>query len=177
MPHEGRSSGATKWPRLRFQVWDFDFFSFDDSIAECVLSLKGLCQRVMKTQKRIQLYNKKGKKGEKDRIWIKNLRHPKFKGNQGRLQVSIEILPKHMADLDYPAGFGRSDPNMNSFLPEPAGRVIWSLYRPLDMLRELIGNKMYYKLCCCLFCFFFTFVLLLMGPSLISAMIANSLDD
>lgn len=37
---------------------------------------------------------------------------------QGKVLISMEILPKADAD-NIPAGFGRSDPNMNPVLPKP----------------------------------------------------------
>jgi len=39
------------WPRLRFQIWDLDIFSPNDSICETVMTLKGLCKRAMKKKR------------------------------------------------------------------------------------------------------------------------------
>lgn len=40
----------------------------------------------------------------------------------GSILLSIEVLPLAMAETR-PAGFGRSDPNSNPFLPQPVGRL------------------------------------------------------
>jgi hypothetical protein len=130
------------WPRLRFQIWDKDFFSPNDSICEAVVSLKGLCQQALKRKDRVKLLV-----DGKERFWLDNLRHPNEAKTQGRMEISVEIMPQSMANTQLPAGFGRSDPNTNPFLPPPEGRVKWSLFHPLDMLREILGDRLYYKLC------------------------------
>jgi len=146
------------WPRLRFQVWDMDFFSANDSICEQVITLKGLCKRAQKKKARIKLYQK-----DKDRFWLEGLRHPNFAGCQGKLEVSIELMPAPIA-AQLPAGLGRGDPNMNPFLPEPEGRVHWSLLHPFDMLRELMGSNLYHKICGSFFCCCIIAVLILFAP-------------
>lgn len=42
--------------------------------------------------------------------------------HQGEVLMSIEIMPKAVADLRK-AGLGRSEPNMNPYLPPPTGRM------------------------------------------------------
>jgi len=148
------------WPRLRFQVWDMDFFSPNDSICEQVITLKGLCKKAVKKKDRIKIYIK-----NKDRFWLEGLRHPNFPGCQGKLEVSIELMPASQAS-QLPAGLGRSDPNMNPVLPEPAGRVQWSLFHPFDMLHELLGDGIYYKLCGGFCCCAVVAVFILLAPLL-----------
>jgi len=157
------------WPRLRFQVWDLDIFSPNDSICETVMTLKGLCKRAMKKKDRVKIYVK-----GKDRFWIDGLRHPNFQGNQGRMEISIEIMPLNMA-AQLPAGFGRSDPNSNPFLPEPEGRINFSLLHPFDMLKEILGPELYRKMClgCC--CILFTAACVFMAPMIVSNLITNIL--
>ena len=41
---------------------------------------------------------------------------------QGEVLMSIEIMPKAVADVRK-AGLGRSEPNMNPYLPPPTGRM------------------------------------------------------
>ena len=41
---------------------------------------------------------------------------------RGRVLISLEIMPKTMADK-LPAGLGRSEPNANPYLPAPVGRL------------------------------------------------------
>ncbi len=57
----------------------------------------------------------------KDRFWLENLKHPNESKNQGKMEISVEILPQEQAN-QMAAGFGRSDPNQNPFLPPPEGR-------------------------------------------------------
>lgn len=133
------------WPRLRFQIWDKDFFSANDSICETLVSLKGLCKQAMKKKDQVKMLVK-----GKDRFWIENLRYPNEEKTQGKMEISIELLPQTVAQ-QLPAGFGRSDPNQNPFLPPPEGRFELS-WNPFKMLKELLGDRLYYKLCggfCC----------------------------
>jgi len=160
---------AKPWPRLRMQVWDLDIFSPSDSICETVLTLKGICKRALKKKDRVKIYMK-----GKDRFYIENLRHPNFKGNQGRVEISLELMPLTMA-TQLPAGLGRSDPNLNPFLPPPEGRVNWSLLHPFDMLKEILGPELYRKMCmgCC--CMLFVAACVFMGPMIVSNVISNIL--
>eukprot|EP01050_Picozoa_sp_SAG11_P054339 SAG11_NODE_32612_length_282_cov_0.846995_1_plen_68_part_00 len=54
--------------------------------------------------------------------------------HRGKLQVSIELLPKSIAD-QRPAGKGRKEPNENPILPEP-DRFKWNPFSPFSMLKE-----------------------------------------
>jgi len=158
------------WPRLRFQIWDLDVFSPNDSICETVMTLKGLCKRAMKKKDRIKIYVK-----GKDRFTLENLKHPNFGENQGKMDISIEILPADMAS-QLPAGFGRSDPNLNPFLPPPEGRVNWSLFHPLDMLKELLGPELFRKFLCGCVCMLITGLCVVMVPMIGSNVIGNVLS-
>lgn len=51
---------------------------------------------------------------------------------QGEVLITIEILPKSMAEL-LPAGLGRSEPNAHPFLPPPTGRLKLVNCRPCDL--------------------------------------------
>ncbi len=69
---------------------------------------------------------------------------------QGKLAVSIQIIPEEMAKAR-PTGIGREDPNNNPYLPPPVGRMQLSL-NPIDMLRQLMGPEIWRKFCCCCCC-------------------------
>eukprot|EP01006_Ploeotia_vitrea_P017020 TRINITY_DN48009_c0_g3_i1.p2 TRINITY_DN48009_c0_g3~~TRINITY_DN48009_c0_g3_i1.p2 ORF type:complete len:440 (-),score=253.12 TRINITY_DN48009_c0_g3_i1:22-1176(-) len=127
-------------PRLRFQIWDKDFFSANDSICEAVVSLAGLCKQAARKRDSVKVLL-----NGKDRFWLENLRHPNFEGTQGKLEVSIELLPESVG-TQFPAGPGRSEPNQNPVLPPPEGRMIWTL-NPITMLRQILGDKLFFKLC------------------------------
>ena len=60
-----------------------------------------------------------------DGVWFDTYQtDPKTKKREfrGRILISLELLPKAVADK-YPAGLGRSDPNVNPTLPPPTGRL------------------------------------------------------
>eukprot|EP00456_Euglypha_rotunda_P050257 TRINITY_DN4037_c0_g1_i3.p1 TRINITY_DN4037_c0_g1~~TRINITY_DN4037_c0_g1_i3.p1 ORF type:complete len:176 (+),score=16.04 TRINITY_DN4037_c0_g1_i3:158-685(+) len=162
------------WPRLRFQIWDFDVFAPDDSICEVTMSLKGLCKRAVKKKDRTKIFVKNKKFKSDERFWLDNLKHPNFKGNQGRMEISIELIPVTVAS-QLPAGLGRSDPNANPFLPEPEGRINWSLFHPLDMLKEILGPEIYRKLCLGCFCALCVTACAFMMPMIASNVMGNLL--
>jgi hypothetical protein len=59
----------------------------------------------------------------------------------GNILISVELLPKSLAD-SRPAGFGRSEPNMNPILPAPVGRVDWRMmWNPCYVIQECCGPK------------------------------------
>lgn len=155
-------------PRLRLQVWDLDFFSADDSIAETLLSLKSLCKKAYRSKGRVKMTS-----NGKDRIWVEDLRHPNFEGNQGRLEFSMELMPLSVANT-IPAGLGRGDPNANPHLPEPEGRVHWSLFHPLDMCYEILGENMFKKLCIAFVIAAIGSALYFITPMIVSQIVANS---
>jgi len=67
----------------------------------------------------------------------------------GRVLVSLEIVPQWYAEL-HPAGRGRDEPNVNPYLPPPAGRIQFTM-NPLKMINQLIGPKFRqkcYKIMC-----------------------------
>lgn len=60
-----------------------------------------------------------------DGIWFdlfKTNPKTKVRENNGRVLLSVEIMPKAMAEK-IPAGLGRKEPNQNPFLPPPSGRL------------------------------------------------------
>merc|ERR1712013_476847 len=160
---------CVKPPRFRLQIWDKDFFSTNDSICEAYLSLAGLFKLALKRKDRIQM-----KFGGKERFWINELRHPNFEGNQGKIKISMECMPVSVAQ-QLPAGFGRSEPNMNPHLPEPNGRSEFSIFSPFKSLRNLVGDQMYYKLLCGFLLSAATSFLVLIGPTLASTMMAKAM--
>jgi hypothetical protein len=81
--------------------------------------------------------------------------------DMGSLLISIEILPKVLAD-SAPVGAGRSEPNMNPYLPPPTGRLTFS-FNPFKMVQQLVGPKIFYRMlgCCC--CMFLVVAIALLG--------------
>jgi len=65
---------------------------------------------------------------------------------KGSLAISIELLPKSLADSQ-PVGHGRNAPNDNPYLPPPAGRLSFSI-NPFKMAYDLIGPKVCFQIIC-----------------------------
>jgi hypothetical protein len=100
-----------KEPRFVIQVWDRDFIGPNDAIAEAVLNFRSLLNRAFKEDPRT------GERIKMDRQWIE-LHHPNYEGPQGRVEMSVEIVPEEVARL-HPVGKGRDEPNTDPVLPPP----------------------------------------------------------
>ena len=73
-------------------------------------------------------------KDDKRQFWVE-LGAKDEKGQSvinGRLRMQIDILPKKEAELNV-VGEARAEPNINPFLPQPEGRLEFSL-NPFKML-------------------------------------------
>ena len=95
-------------------------------------------------------------KKKTDRIWLM-LTHPDEKNKktgafkpQGYVEVSIEVLPKKLAD-EMHNGFGQEARNMFPVLPAPTGRFKFDLFSPWKMLKECLGPSLARKVVC-VFC-------------------------
>ena len=67
----------------------------------------------------------------------------------GKVLISVQAVPIEIAKDELPAGFGRSEPNMNPELPDPVGRMKFSL-NPLYLLNEILGPALCRKIMCLL---------------------------
>ena len=102
-----------------------------------------------------------------DAQWLSMYKHNFETDKQdfmGKLLVSIEILPEKVY-LGKPAGFGRSDPNMNPRLPAPVGRLRFS-WNPFYMLMELLGPKICMRCACVILCVSVILLAVFGGPFL-----------
>eukprot|EP01122_Echinamoeba_exundans_P013557 TRINITY_DN5939_c0_g1_i1.p1 TRINITY_DN5939_c0_g1~~TRINITY_DN5939_c0_g1_i1.p1 ORF type:complete len:1400 (-),score=332.16 TRINITY_DN5939_c0_g1_i1:124-4323(-) len=100
----------SKNPRFVIQVWDKDYIGVNDAIAEATLNFRSLFAKAfaLEEPKRIRL----------DRQWVQ-LYHPNYSdGLQGRVELTVELVPAAEAALA-PAGLGRDEPNRDPFLDEP----------------------------------------------------------
>uniref|UniRef100_M4BZV0 C2 domain-containing protein n=1 Tax=Hyaloperonospora arabidopsidis (strain Emoy2) TaxID=559515 RepID=M4BZV0_HYAAE len=82
----------------------------------------------------------------------------------GELLVSLEILPKHLAEVRS-AGLGRSEPNNFPFLPEPVDRLhLSAMWNPCYVLEALMGPKYYRAFASFLLGSVFVMLILFAGP-------------
>ncbi|KAG6616562.1 Myoferlin-like protein [Phytophthora cinnamomi] len=82
----------------------------------------------------------------------------------GELLVSVEILPKHLAEVRS-AGLGRGEPNNFPFLPEPADRLhLSAMWNPCYVLEALMGPKYYRAFASFFLCTVFMMLVLFAGP-------------
>ena len=163
-----------EFPRNKFdltlQAYDCDILSRDDYICGARLNLSQILNDVNVLDLPLKLSSEyysnlpqekkvlsniefagKDEDEEGVKFWVQMEKNGK-KG--GRVLCSIEAVPQWYADL-HPVGKGRSEPNMNPYLPPPVGRVKFSL-NPFTMLNQLTGpkfrKKCYFIICsiCCI---------------------------
>ena len=187
----------SEYPDLQFQIWDKDFFSTNDNIAEYQFKLFHFLRYCEKncTDKRC-VYEYEGD----DEFWLtlrkrNNGRSEDASGDEqvssssicpcfgvnnrrwnidkhGQIKISIELLPMDKAK-QYPAGFGRDAPNRNPYLPDPKGRAKFSILRPVNSLRNLLGDRMCFKLSMTLLLLMCIGFLVMITPNLLSSIAAN----
>jgi len=128
-PEDGFGSFHWRWifpvkipcniPKLLVQVWDFELLSPNDAICEANIQLKGFFTAA----------EKKGTKNAADLDLA--MTHPNYKGEQGKIALSLELMPQAEADddpVEESSGFGLA---MSSRLPELATREgMYDFYRP-----------------------------------------------
>jgi hypothetical protein len=95
---------------------------------------------------------------------------------QGEVLVSAELVPMDMVET-YPAGLGRSEPNMNPHLPPPAGRLRFSL-NPFYLGNAFCGPGLFQR---CMLCFCIIVILTVLataGPAIdVGYSFLNSLGE
>jgi len=161
------------WPRLRFQVWDRDLVRSNEFICEATIAIKGLCKQTIKTGERTKIIIK-----GKERFWLEKMGNANEAPNsktKGRMEISVELLPSELTE-QLPAGFGRSSPNTNPVLPEPEGRLHWSLLmNPFALLRSLLGDRICFKLCLSVCCLLLVLASTFLGPMIVSNLVSSLL--
>ena len=144
---EGNFNWRMKWdvyipckkiPKLKLQLFDKDLFG-DDAICESILNLDALYKKAFIKNDTVTLFQNGSNK-----VWLDNLRHPSFIGNQGEILISLQMLPKDVAN-DFPAGFGRNPPNQNPTLLAPPGRIGFSL-NPFKLVSNIVGPTIMRKI-------------------------------
>ncbi|GMI00136.1 hypothetical protein TrVE_jg577 [Triparma verrucosa] len=93
--------------------------------------------------------------------WVKLMRKDFETGEDeevGQVAISVSIIPKNLAESN-PAGFGRKEPNNDPYLPNPSGRLKFTL-NPFSMGTQLFGPAICAKVacfCCCIFIVLLTY--------------------
>jgi len=129
-----------KAPRLFMQVWDADLLSANDAIGEAQLTLKPICEKAVKRGGPVSI----------DSVLVPTT-HPNFKGNQGTVRLTIQLLPRAEA-LQMPVGLGRDAPNQHPFLQTP---IRPSLFDGLGIDFNFLNPFYFFKkygLCCLVCC-------------------------
>ena len=127
-----------KSPRLFLQIWDADILSADDAIGEAQITLKQLCDKALR----------RGGANRHESVFIPTT-HPNFKGSQGTVRLTIELLPCGEARMK-PVGLGRAKPNQFPFLAEPVRPSLFDgLGIDFNMLNPFYFFKKY-AMCCCI---------------------------
>ena len=160
----------SKYNKLIINAYDKDIFSRDDHITGTELDISDMIDIVKILDVPI-VFNKDYEKDVSDvekekyksveflskindpdqtKFWIQCYRNNK---KSGRILMSLEFMPIWRAEK-CPVGKGRSEPNVNPYLPPPVGRFEWS-FNPFKLLRQCVGpkvrRKIYISLCiiCC----------------------------
>ena len=154
-----------------------DFFSANESLCEQYLLLKGLCATAVAKRGRVKLVQTDEDAvvpgTMTDKLVFDKLTHPNAPGGTtGKLTVSIELLPLQVANA-LPAGLGREAPNTNPHLPEPPGRIDWSLFLPLEMCYEILGDNICKKLLLITVLAALASAIYFLAPMIISQIVAN----
>ena len=156
-----------KYNKLVFHAYDKDIFSKDDYITGAELDISDMI-KICKNLDVPLIFNKEyvddvgdyeknkyksieflGKMSdpEQTKFWIQCYRN---NTKSGRILCSLEFLPIWKASK-CPVGKGRSEPNVDPYLPPPVGRFEWSL-NPFKMLNQCVGpkvrKKLYVTICC-----------------------------
>eukprot|EP00743_Colponemidia_sp_Colp-15_P011268 GILK01012542.1.p1 GENE.GILK01012542.1~~GILK01012542.1.p1 ORF type:complete len:1447 (-),score=299.86 GILK01012542.1:238-4578(-) len=163
-----------KFPRFYLQAWDKDILLPNEVAAERVLNLKPMFDHAFHLHTPYHLTDGT-RKANNNKQWIE-LFGPGGSKCAGFVEISIELLPKAVATAR-PAGFGRSEPNMNPYLPPPVGRFNFSLLNPCATIQGLLGKKLTRKLCCCVCLLFCCALFAMILPSVIGALVSKGLDQ
>ena len=136
-------------------LWDRDVVKSNEMICEARIDLNDYetLTKAYKRNDKVSMKRINPKKQKSDRMWFM-LTHPDFRDKktaeylpQGYVEVSIEVLPKALADK-LNNGFGRGERNMFPVLPQPTGRFSFDLFSPWQMLKEILGPKQAKRLIC-----------------------------
>lgn len=157
---------------LTIQAYDLDLFKSNDFIGQFVLNMRPMIEdselakrpinltkeyyeQYLKPECKIEgLTFKGGDNPPNSSFWVNLESKEKVKERMvtvvnGRARISVEVVPKGQAESN-PVGAAREEPNVNPYLPQPEGRLEFSI-NPIKMLNQLVGPALRRKLyCACL---------------------------
>ena len=154
---------------IDLQLWDRDFLSSNDAIGGASLDLTEQAMQALELGEIVKKLGNSNKfserimRRENERFLVEcfNKAGDGSEKKAGKLLISAEIVPEAKA-IALQNGEGRSEPNIEPFLPDPEGRIKLSM-NPFAMLSQMIGNELKRKIICaiccaaCLFLFAMTF--------------------
>ena len=85
----------------------------------------------------------------------------------------MEVLPRLEAEKRR-CGEGRGDPNEYPNLPEPTGRLQFSM-NPVTMLTRLCGKRFKNKICMIVLCFLLSTCMVYFLPSIFGSLLAKTI--
>jgi hypothetical protein len=154
--------------QLSLSLWDQDIFSASDSIGEVNVSLDMLLATAyVNREEKPRLILRK----DQTKRFMLDFLHSNFEGPQAKVKISMELMTCEEA-AKFPAGVGRGDPNMNPYLPPPEGRFRWT-WNPFELLRQLLGDKMCFKLYLICYCAACMAIVIFIGPQFVTTFFSN----
>ena len=142
--------------RATVQIWDRDYLSRNDFIAEAAFDFEELAKEAWVENRRVKMKGV-GEENESnsEKFWVgckKRNSEGDFEDG-GKVLISFELVPKERAEACV-VGEGRDAPNVDPFLPPPIGRFEWS-WNPLKLISQMCGPEFKLKIClalCCVLC-------------------------
>ena len=162
---------------LNLQIWDRDLLSANDAIGDACLDLTAEALHALESGETVKkLGTGKGnerlmrRENEKFTVEFSQMNSDGTSKSAGRLLMSAEILTEAKA-LACENGEGRSEPNIEPNLPEPEGRVKFTM-NPFALIGQMIGNDLKRKIMCYIICGLCLFLFVMILPMLFSNTIA-----
>lgn len=168
--------------KFNFQLWDRDLIGSNELIGEAEVDLHQhrMLSKAFVRRKPVQMRKKiKGTGEEVNQFWVE-VYHPLAtdedgnKISQGKALLSFECMPKELTEK-FENGVGRESPNFHPTLPDPVGRFVFDIFSPLQMMKTILGPKLYRKICCIFWCLIFIALLIFVGYYVVPVYFGNKI--